>query len=133
MAAAASDPLPQPAPLQQQHRVAVFGEAAPLAAHNRVDDQHFVQPLNQLMQQQAQLPQNNAMLGVNVQQQQVRNSFLLPGSEIFRLIAPDIRQPVFKRSNSLFFEAWRILIHFGIFSKNFKYNFAEKNLELQYP
>ncbi|CCD69269.1 BTB domain-containing protein [Caenorhabditis elegans] len=70
LAAAASDPLPQPAPLQQQHRVAVFGEAAPLAAHNRVDDQHFVQPLNQLMQQQAQLPQNNAMLGVNVQQQQ---------------------------------------------------------------
>lgn len=71
LAAAASDPLPQPAPLQQQHRVAVFGEGAPLAAQNRFDEPPFAQPIiNQGMQLQPQQMQNNAMLGVVVQQQQ---------------------------------------------------------------
>ncbi|CAI2332290.1 unnamed protein product [Caenorhabditis sp. 36 PRJEB53466] len=65
LAAAASDPLPQPAPLQQQHRVAVFGEAAPLA--HRFDDGALIQPM---LNQALPFQQNNAMLGVNVQQQQ---------------------------------------------------------------
>ncbi|CAI5443323.1 unnamed protein product [Caenorhabditis angaria] len=44
LAAAASDPLPQPAPLQQQHRVAVFGEAAPLQQQHNPMFLHQQQP-----------------------------------------------------------------------------------------